>query len=92
MLVDINYCSSPSCWGAEPRSERIRKAMVKDAIKNGAPKKFDGSIFMQSLEDLENAFSDEIPERQMKAIQDGYNVTVRMDEWSFRHMLGYCAD
>jgi hypothetical protein len=83
----------PSCLILRPVNERIARRMKKDAIANGAPEDFEAEVFDQ--EPFENM--DFYPSKVFyKSDIDGYYINdgaiVLMDEWVFRHMIGYAGD
>lgn len=82
----------------KPVNERIARQMKKDAIKNGAPEDFIAEVFDHSP--FENI--DSYPKNvfiNVKTDKDGFTegdindgAIILMDEWEFRHMIGYSAD
>lgn len=89
MLVTI-YEDSMGNVTARPVNQRVADAMVRDALANGAGDNFDGSLFLQqpSIDDVRETFGHRAIWRG--EVNDG--ARVRVDPWSYRHMLGYCAD
>lgn len=86
----INIQNMKNCYIASPVNPVIAAAFLKDMIAGGAPPKSKPELFMQSWEDLENTLDGYIPLRKMKELDEGYSVTIRIPDWDFRHMLGYC--
>lgn len=99
MLIDISS-SSPG-YIASPVSKRLAERFRQEMIDGGAGGKHDKShanedeveaeLFMQGWEDLQETLGDYIPDKKLKDLEEGYKITIRIDEWDFRHMLGYCA-
>lgn len=90
MLIDIRHIGSG--YAAWPVSNNKAAEFMEDMIRNGAPMGTKTHLFLQSWENVVETFEDLIPAEAMKALEEGYRVTVRIDDWTFRHMLGYCAD
>lgn len=75
---------------AAPVSSRIARAMLADARKNGAPEHWRPELFMQqpTAEDVRDTLGPRALWRN--EVNDG--ACIRIDEWTFRHMIGYAAD
>ena len=73
-----------------PVSASISAKMRRDCIKNGAPADFDPEVYLQQDGDIEQ-FKQDYPD-VWKQIDGGYSYRFRMDNWTYRHMVGYCAE
>ena len=95
MLIRISEDRIGNVW-AEPVNARIAARMIADAIENGAPRDFEAVAFLQqpSIEEVQETFGRGAIFRSRYTdgpeVNDG--AVVRIDEWAFRHMLGYCND
>jgi hypothetical protein len=69
-------------------------------IAGGAGGKFDpgfldrrsvkAEVYLQEFHNVESAFDGLVPESKLKELDSGYPIVVRVDDWSFQHLLGYC--
>lgn len=91
MLVRVSMDSMGNVT-MDPVSERVRRRIYKDMKENGyTGPETDVLVFGQEGGPAQELL-DEIPPRRRKEVEEGYPVVVRMDDWTFRHLCGWCSD
>ena len=72
-----------------PQSDKLRKKIVKHLKSMGVDNE-DGTVYIQYDYDIE-AFLENLPRSKVRDIQEGYGVTISMDEWTYGHYVGWDA-
>lgn len=70
-----------------PKSYRIARSIARDMRRNGAPNDVDGGA-MISEDDLPGLLT----RHALAAFKRDAEIIARVDDWTFRHVCGYCDD
>jgi len=72
-----------------PVSEEWRRAFATAVFLNGGPD--DDSVFFQTFDQLVENIGEEMGERNIKELSDGWDVTFIVDPWVVGNWYGYDA-